>query len=233
MYTKQSFENNKLLHVNSQRTRIVQKAIYLVLLEIYENKLRYFSTHSHGFRPGKNKHSALHEIKFGWQAINWYLKFDLKKVFYLIKQKTFVKLLKANIHDKALFSLLQHMLQAEVFSKEKTRLFYSKTYFHYNNLLTLFLSQIYLSPLDSYARNLSKEYSIGKKSFANGISRKLDLLTKKRIIPLFSDDLSTQPELTNPSCLNKLPLSYTGIPIKIKHVRYANDFIFGILSNKK
>lgn len=214
IYTKQRFENNKLLNVNSYKNKIVQKAIYLVLLEIYENKLHYFSAHSHGYRPSKNRHSALHEIKFGWQAINWYLKFDLKKAFYSLKKKAFITLLKVNIHDKALFSLIHNIFRVEVLSKEKKTLFYPKNSSLYSNLLTLFLSQIYLSPLDRYAKNLSKEYSIGEKPFESDISSKLSLLIK-------------------PSCLKKLPLSYMGIYRKIKHIRYANDFIFGILSTKK
>jgi Type II intron maturase len=233
IYTRQNFENSKSLNIDSYKNKIVQKAIYLVLLEIYENRLHYFSTHSHGYRPSKNRHSALHEIKFGWQAINWYLKFDLKKAFYSLKQKTLIKLLKVNIYDKALFSLLHKIFQVKVLSKEKKELFYPKNYSPYNNLLTLFLSQIYLSPLDNYAKNLSKEYSIGKKFFGNCISSKLTILIKKRIIPSLSNDLNTQPRQTEPSCLKNLRLSYMGIYAKIKHIRYANAYIFGILSNKK
>ena len=55
----------KLLDISSSRDKIVQKAIYLAFLEIYENKLKYFSDRSHGFRSNRNCHSALCQIKFG------------------------------------------------------------------------------------------------------------------------------------------------------------------------
>lgn len=233
IYTKQSFKSNRSINIDSYKDKIVQKAIYLVFLEIYENKLHCFPTHSHGYRPSKNKHSALHEIKFSWQAINWYLKFDLKKAFYSLKQKTFIKLLKTNIHDKALFSLLHKIFEAKILSKKKKKPFCLLNSSHYNNLLALFLSQIYLSPLDNYARNLNEKYGIGKKSFKNNISNKLTILIKKKIAPSLSYDLKTQPEKTEPNCSESLPWSYKGICVKIKCVRYASDFIFGILSNKK
>jgi hypothetical protein len=132
-----------------------------------------------------------------------------------------------------LFSLLHKIFQVKILSKEKKKLLYNNNCFLYNNLLTLFLSQIYLSPLDNYAKNLSKEYIKSKQYFEDCIPNKLTFLTKKKIIPLLSYSLSTQPELTKPNCYKDLPLSHPGIYIKIKHVRYANDFIFGILGNKK
>ena len=233
IYTKQSFKKNRSLNVNSYKNKIVQKAIYLVLLEIYENKLQYFSTHLHGHRPSKNRHSALHEIKFGWQAMNWYLKFDLKRAFYSLKQTPLIKLLKVNTHDKALFSLLRKIFQVKVPSKEKENFFYPKNYSLYNNFLTLFLSQVYLSPLDNYAKNLSKKYSTGKKSFKNCDSGKLTILMKKKIMLPLLHNLNAQSELTQLNHLKNLSLSCTGSYVKIKYIRYANDFIFGMLSNKK
>lgn len=68
--SRKMYVGGELLDTNSFKDTIVRKAIYLVLLEIYENKLNYFSKHSHGLRPGKNRHSALHEIKTSWQYIN-------------------------------------------------------------------------------------------------------------------------------------------------------------------
>lgn len=41
------------------REKIVQKAISLILENIYESQ---FSNHSHGFRPNRGVHSALHEL---------------------------------------------------------------------------------------------------------------------------------------------------------------------------
>lgn len=48
------------LNMVSPRKKIVQKAIYLVFLIVYENKLNYFSDYSHGFRLNRSCHLALH-----------------------------------------------------------------------------------------------------------------------------------------------------------------------------
>ena len=77
---KWSYNFNK--HVSRKTTELeciknktIQKAIYLVLSHLYENKLNYFSVNSYGFSIKKNSHSALHKIKFDWHGINWYLEF--------------------------------------------------------------------------------------------------------------------------------------------------------------
>lgn len=51
------------LIMGSPRDKIVQKAIELILTEIYERKEKYFLDCSHGFRPNKGCHSALRVIK--------------------------------------------------------------------------------------------------------------------------------------------------------------------------
>jgi hypothetical protein len=54
----------KITQLESIKNKIIQKAIYLVLSHIYENKLNFFSDNSYGFRQQKTSHSALLKIKF-------------------------------------------------------------------------------------------------------------------------------------------------------------------------
>lgn len=49
--------------VESLGVLVLQKAIQLVLEEIYERKEREFSMYSHGFRFGRSFHTVLKEIK--------------------------------------------------------------------------------------------------------------------------------------------------------------------------
>lgn len=51
------------LTVGNPKDKIIQKAIQLVLEEIYENKEKTFSDASHGFRSDKSFHTALEKIK--------------------------------------------------------------------------------------------------------------------------------------------------------------------------
>lgn len=55
------------LSMASPRSKIVQKAVAMVLEAIYEPT---FSTNSHGFRPGKGVHSALKQVKKTFTSVN-------------------------------------------------------------------------------------------------------------------------------------------------------------------
>ena len=138
-----------------------------------------------------------------------------------------------NIHDKTFLFLLDKIFQVKVLSKENKKPFCFKNCSLHNNLLALFLSQVYLSPLDNYAKNLGKLYDTDKKSDKTDISSKLTILIKKRIAQSVSHNLNIRTEQIKENYPKNFPLSYADIFIKIKYVRYANDFIFGILSSKK
>ena len=53
----------KLLTIGSSRDKIVQKAISIIINQIYEYEDKVFLKESHGFRPGRSIHTALKEIK--------------------------------------------------------------------------------------------------------------------------------------------------------------------------
>jgi len=103
--------DKRFLDISFFKNKIVQKAIYLVFLEVYDNKLNYFSKYSYGFRPNKSRHSALYDIKVSWQAINWYLSLDLQEVFSFLDKSLFIKSLQMNVCNKALFLLLGQMFK--------------------------------------------------------------------------------------------------------------------------
>lgn len=51
------------LTISNPRDKVVQKAMHLVLNEIYEIKEQCFSDNSHGFRENRSCHTALQQIK--------------------------------------------------------------------------------------------------------------------------------------------------------------------------
>jgi retron-type reverse transcriptase len=53
----------RTIAIENSKNRIVQKAMQIILEEIFEKKESYFSSYSHGFRPEKSCHSALKQIK--------------------------------------------------------------------------------------------------------------------------------------------------------------------------
>lgn len=52
----------RILTITNERDKIIQKAMAILLEMIYENN-GYFHEESHGFRPNKSCHTALHQIK--------------------------------------------------------------------------------------------------------------------------------------------------------------------------
>lgn len=56
--------DKRILIIGNPRDKIIQKAMQLILNEIYEIKEKsYFSDKSHGFRPNRSCHTALETIK--------------------------------------------------------------------------------------------------------------------------------------------------------------------------
>jgi hypothetical protein len=56
-------KKNRYITMRNPKDKIVQKAMQIILEEIFERKESYFSPYSHGFRPGKSCHTALEQIK--------------------------------------------------------------------------------------------------------------------------------------------------------------------------
>lgn len=93
--------------------KIVQSAVRRVLEVIYEEDFLNFS---HGFRPGRNPHSALDAVWVGLmrRKINWVLDADLKSFFDTISHEWLMKFLKHRIADPRIHRLTVKWLKAGV-----------------------------------------------------------------------------------------------------------------------
>ena len=58
--------------------KLVQEALRTLLESYYEQR---FSTHSHGFRPGRSCHTALREIQEKWTGTIWFIEGDIRGCF--------------------------------------------------------------------------------------------------------------------------------------------------------
>jgi retron-type reverse transcriptase len=56
-------KGNRILTITDGKDKIIQKAMTILLEAIYENN-NLFQPESHGFRPGRGCHTALHQIKY-------------------------------------------------------------------------------------------------------------------------------------------------------------------------
>jgi hypothetical protein len=122
-----------------------------------------------------------------------------------------MELIKADIQDQVLFSLLSKMF------KIKTQNVHKEVVVQDNILLPLLLN-IYFTPLDKYSKTLSKTYNVNKKFKRNPKYYRLTFLTKEEKFKLFSGKAELK--------LKQLKKVYKGIPKDLCEANRVSDCIF-------
>ena len=234
IYVSKKGNNNKLrpLTINNSRDKIIQKAIHLILEEIYENKEKIFSRFSHGFRPNKSCHTALKQIKDEWTAIPWFIKIDIKNAFGAINRNILISRLKLKIKDQRLFQIILKMFKANIISS--SGILKKKLGVPQSNILSPILANIYFQSFDSYVeKEIIERYKKGTKptkcpEYQRAIA--LTYLEKKASFKKKKQILRNKRKTAH-----KLGLRYTKIDgsfVRIKYVRYADDIIIGVRGPK-
>lgn len=101
------------LGIASLEDKIVQRAVVMVLNEIYEEDFRNFS---YGFRPGRGQHQALDAVAVGicHQEVHWIMDADLRKFFDTVDHDWLMRFLRHRIGDKRILRLIWLWLKAGV-----------------------------------------------------------------------------------------------------------------------
>jgi retron-type reverse transcriptase len=89
--------------------KLVGEVVRLLLEAYYEP---IFSSHSHGFRPGRGCHTALREVANTWPGTSWFIEGDIADCFGSLDHKIMIEALAEHIHDNRFLRLVRHMLQA-------------------------------------------------------------------------------------------------------------------------
>lgn len=90
--------------------RMIQQAIKQVIEPIID---KYFSKHSHGFRPGRSTHTALKECALYYeQGYKYVADCDLKQCFDTFNHDKLMYYLERFIDDKAISSFIRKSLQS-------------------------------------------------------------------------------------------------------------------------
>lgn len=201
------------LGIPSPRDKIVEEAIRLILDSIFEPS---FLDCSHGFRPGKSCHSALKDIKLRFGATVWFIEGEISKSYDSIDHHVLAKLLSTRIEDKGFFDLYWKFVKAGYVFQGKRHPTDLGT--PQGSVVSPLLSNIYLHELDVWMIDRIRNFNIGE---------------RRRQSPLYTKMTRVKGGAKEARRLG-LP---TRDPIdnhfkRLRYVRYADDFIIGIIGSK-
>ena len=113
VYIEKPNSNKKRpLGIPSVVDRVIQQAVAQQLSEIYEP---LFSEHSHGFRPGRSCHTAVHEVLGYLNAgYEWVVDLDIEKFFDTVNQDKLISIIREKVNDRNILHLIRSFLKAGV-----------------------------------------------------------------------------------------------------------------------
>lgn len=99
--------------IASLEDKIVQKALVLVLQQIYEEDFLGFS---YGFRPGRSQHNALDAlyVAIAQRKVNWVFDADIRGFFDTIDHTWLMKFVEQRVADPRVLRLIHKFLRAGV-----------------------------------------------------------------------------------------------------------------------
>jgi group II intron reverse transcriptase/maturase len=237
---KQKKGSYRPLGIPSPRDKVVQKAMLIIMECIYEP---VFSDHSHGFRPGRSCHSALREVRATWSGVKWIIEGDIQGCYDNVNHHTLMTILRRKIQDERFLQLIWKLLRAG--TEVEGRLERSKLGTPQGGILSPLLANIYLNELDTFLEGVSA--SVSAKSAPTRrenpeyrkVRGKIYRLRKKRTrFGILRRKVSAQRvvELRRLQSLQRRIPSKDPFDPKYKKVvflRYADDWIVGIIGSKR
>ena len=92
--------------------RVIQQATAQILSLGYE---RYFSGHSHGFRPNRSCHTAMEQaLEYLNAGYEWVIDLDIEKYFDTVNHDKLISILRERINDAPTLHLIRSFLKAGV-----------------------------------------------------------------------------------------------------------------------
>ena len=204
--------------------KLVQEVIREILEAIYEPN---FNDNSHGFRPNRSCHTALHQIKTTCKGASWVIEGDIEGFFDNINHDVIINLLNNKIDDGRFIELIKRFLMAGYMEDKKRYETWSGT--PQGGIISPILANIYLNELDNYMEDIIQNNTLGKVRRANPEYNRLNskrcYLNKKGNYEEAEECLK---QLRNLHRLDMMDESYR----RVKYIRYADDFLIFIWGSK-
>lgn len=140
------------LGILTVRDRVAQAAVFHVIEPLFEAD---FEASSYAYRPGRNVHMALRNVRRITQGNHkWILDIDIKQCFDSIPLHRLSRLLKGRLKDRRLHKLMQRWMMLQALHVEEQRRFRGWKAFGLiqGGCLSPLLSNIYLDQVDKALR---------------------------------------------------------------------------------
>lgn len=216
--------------------KLVQEVVRMILEAIYEG---HFETTSHGFRPKRSCHTALLHIQKTFSGAKWFIEGDIKGFFDNIDHDVLVGILRERISDDRFIRLIRKFLKAGYVEDWKFHNTYSGT--PQGGIVSPILANIYLDKLDKYVKEYIRHFDKGTKrrpgkesnDLANERKRTVRKLKKVKDgtekVALVARLKAIEQERAAFPSGDEMDGSYR----RLKYIRYADDFILGVIGSKE
>ncbi|KAL5731786.1 Nuclear intron maturase 1 [Ranunculus cassubicifolius] len=97
---------------------VVQEVLLMVLEPVFEPR---FSKKSHGFRPGRNAHTFIREIRSNFAGYLWFLKGDMSEIFDRVDKDMVMGCVEKGVKDRNVLRLVKSALRTPVRNKVKEK----------------------------------------------------------------------------------------------------------------
>jgi RNA-directed DNA polymerase len=155
---KRSGGGERPLGIPTVKDRVVQSAVYLVLMPIYEAD---FHEQSYGFRPKRRAHQAMEAIREGVRTGRVeVLDADLSKFFDNIPHRALIEEVARRVSDGAILALIKAWLRAPIVEEGregKRRVTPNRQGTPQGGVISPLLANIYLNPLDHQINGSNKQ----------------------------------------------------------------------------
>lgn len=224
--------NGKLrpLAIASPRDKIVHEAMRLSLETIFEP---IFLNTSHGFRPGRSCHSALKEVS-KWNGVTWVIEGDIKSYFDNVDHHILATLLERKVSDQRFIDLYWKLVKAGYVERGFTHT--SDVGVPQGSILSPILSNIYLNEFDIFMEKIIDKYSTKGTSVSKvnpAIVKYSDKLNQLHREYKISKDKLIVKEIKQLRLERNKLNSRIRNEIRIRYIRYADDWIVGIIGIKE
>lgn len=216
--------------------KLVQEVVRMILEAIYEG---HFETTSHGFRPKRSCHTALLHIQKTFSGAKWFIEGDIKGFFDNIDHDVLVQILRERISDDRFIRLIRKFLKAGYVEDWTFHNTYSGT--PQGGIVSPILANIYLDKLDKYVKEYIRHFDMGTKRRPGKESNDLANERKRTVRKLkkVKDGTEKAALVARLKAIEQERAAFPsgdemdGSYRRLKYIRYADDFILGVIGSKE